>query len=487
MGPGELFAELWQIVEPHEGKVTLEPWLGRHAVEFTEILHLLEAASTADVPAIIIDYLADRPVPFDCEVNAAAERAFVVMCALDQAVMPIHPSIKTRLPARSSSSHPMLATMRSERTMTGAYGELTGKGVVLPKGLLLPGKERTKGMDQSGVALAHHFSFLSFVPLPAKNFTIKPIAPPPSLIQISDAGASKVGLAPIAEDRDDLEFSVSNRRHRAFLDTVSIGAITDARIENEVASLLDKGAGLIVLPELVTTSDAVERLSDRLRQNARSDHSMVLVGTGASQEKSTDIGRPFNEAVVMTSGGDILFRQRKLNAFNMAAPRMKQCGLPTAAGHDDDSHMEDCATGNELIICDVLGLGRVMILICEDLEQQTPGGDLALHTCPDWILTPVLDVGLAFGRWEYRRAIEIGRRTGSRVIVSCSATLEVRSLGKNKLIETEPGAVRTGFCFDGSVEMRALHLQTGGPAADRHMIVDWAPETWKKHRLVEEK
>jgi len=486
MKPGQLFAHLWQIVEPHESEVTLAPWAGRHAAEFGRVVGLLEEASTADVPAIVTDYLNRRPVAFTCEVDTPQERAFVVMCALDQVAMRIHPSIKTRLPGRSSAGGQMLAAMRAERTMTGAYAELPDSGFVLPKGLLMPGKERTKGVDQSGVALAHQFSFLSFVPALQKNFRLRPMAPPPSQIYVLDGAAQKVGLAPIAEDRDDLEFSVSDRRHRAFLDTVPQAAITDARIENEVSALLDKGAGLVVLPELVTSSSAIERLAESLRRAARIGHAMVLMGSGPSEERSKALDRPFNEAVVMTGTGEVLFRQRKLNAFNMAAPRMKQCALPCADGHDDDSHMEDCATGNELVLCDILGLGRVMVLICEDLEQQTPGGDTALHAQPDWILTPVLDVGLVFGRWEYRRAVEIGRKTGSRVVVSCSATLEVRSLGKESLSGTSPGAVRTGFCFDGSAEMRALHLETGGPAAVHHMLVEWNPKTWKKHKLVEE-
>ncbi|CAN7770793.1 hypothetical protein LJR245_007524 [Rhizobium leguminosarum] len=486
MKPGQLFAELWQIVEPYEAEATLAPWSGRHAAEFGRLVELLEAGSTAEVPAMVTDYLARRPVAFSCEVDAPQERAFVVMCALDQAAMRIHPSIKTRLPGRSSAGGQMLAAMRAERTMTGAYAELSHKGFVLPKGLLMPGKERTKGLEQSGVALAHQFSFLSFVPALQKNFRLRPMAPPPSQIYVSEDAAQKVGLAPIAEDRDDLEFSVSDRRHRAFLDTVPHAAITDARIENEVSALLDKGAGLVVLPELVATSSAVVGLAEALRRAARSSHSVVLMGSGPSEERSKGLDRPFNEAVVMTGAGEVLFRQRKLNAFNMAAPRMKQCALPRADGHDDESHMEDCATGSELVLCDILGLGRVMVLICEDLEQQTPGGDIALHAQPDWILTPVLDVGLVFGRWEYRRAVEIGRKTGSRVVVSCSATLEVRSLGKKNLTETEPQTVRTGFCFDGSVEMRALHLETGGPASGHHMLVEWNPRAWKKHKLVEE-
>lgn len=194
------------------------------------------------------------------------------------------------------------------------------KGFVLPKGLLMPSKERTKGLEQSGVALAYQFSFLSFVPALQKNFRLRPMASPPSQIYVSDEAAQKVGLAPIAEDRDDLEFSVPGRRHRAFLDTVPHAAITDARMENEVAALLDKGAGLVVLPELVTSSSAVVNLAETLPRAARTGHSVILVGSGPSEERSKGLDRPFNEAVVMTGAGEVLFCQRKLfvGAINAA-------------------------------------------------------------------------------------------------------------------------------------------------------------------------
>lgn len=127
MKPGQLFAKLWQIVEPYEAEATLAPWSGRHAAEFGRLFDLLEAASTADVPAVVTDYLDRRTVAFGCEVGTPQERAFVVMCALDQAAMRIHPSIKTRLPARPSAGGLMLAAMRAARTMTGAYAELFNK------------------------------------------------------------------------------------------------------------------------------------------------------------------------------------------------------------------------------------------------------------------------------------------------------------------------------------------------------------------------
>ncbi|MGO6748214.1 hypothetical protein ACCS93_38470 [Rhizobium ruizarguesonis] len=63
-----------------------------------------------------MSYIDGQPAGFDYEVTGKAERGFVVMCALDQAAMPIHPSIKTRHSGRSAAICEMLSIMRSDRT-----------------------------------------------------------------------------------------------------------------------------------------------------------------------------------------------------------------------------------------------------------------------------------------------------------------------------------------------------------------------------------
>jgi hypothetical protein len=75
--------------------------------------------------------------------------------------------------------------------------------------------------------------------------------------------------------------------------------------------------------------------------------------------------------------------------------------------------MEDIATHPALLVHDLPDLGRVVILICEDLEQQVPG-DIVFKLRPDLIVTPVLDIAQSPGRWTHRRAMEIARRTGAR-------------------------------------------------------------------------
>jgi hypothetical protein len=145
--------------------------------------------------------------------------------------------------------------------------------------------------------------------------------------------------------------------------------------------------------------------------------------------------------------------------------------------------MEDAAPGAELVVCDLHGLGRVMTLICEDLEQQVPGGDLALALRPDWILTPVLDVNQTVGRWTHSRSIEIARKTLSRVVVSCCATLGVRMANGTTLAATAQ-EIQTGICFDGAEDRRVKLVVSNGALAPDRTLVKWDSAAWPTHQIV---
>lgn len=478
MLPGELFGTLWQDVVPFQHDVRITPWHGRRATEFRALRDEILAESTADIPRSVEEYLAGRDPGFACEVTQGPQRAFVVMCALDEAAMYIHPAMRTRTPTRSTTLAGILTRMKQDRTAEGHYGKIGNVGFVLPKGHLVSTKPRTDFNEASGADLAHQFSYLSFVPAPSAGQTLKPIVVPPSKLAVDARRANLVGMAPIAEDGGDLSFSVSTRLSHPFLDANPLESPLSARICDTTEAMIDRGAGLIVLPELVTSASAVTQLSDKLRLKGRTDGSLIVAGTGPSAASSPTNNRPYNEAVVMTASGEELYRQRKLNPFNMAADRMGQCQIDRAAGHEDKNHLEDCAMGTELVVCDIIGLGRVIVLICEDIEQEHPGGTVCSRTFPDWIVTPILDVKLEFGRWTHRRAIEIARKTLSRVVVSCSATLTVRKEGYGTLQSAPLDAIATGLCFDGMEELKGRFVKVGGTVTGRCDVVEWSAASW---------
>lgn len=486
MRPGELFAQLWVRVEPSAGLVIETPWDGRGAQECETISSLLVNAAVEDIPPQIEAYLAGEPVPFGCDVNDADQRAFVVMCAIDQAAMLIHPAMPIRLAARGTILSPLLLGMKAERTVTGCYGELVGAGLVVPKGHLMSRIRPDDLHEASGTDIAHQFEYLTLVRPLGQGRRVRFLVPPPHRCDIPADRSGQVGLAPIAEDRDDLAFLTSARgreaARRPYLETVPAAPLLADRITRAVESMLDGGAGLVVLPELVANAAAVDHLQTMLRARLPgATPALILAGTGPSRDVAAS-GRPYNETSILTADGRLLFSQRKLNLFNMNAARMAGCGIGCADGCDENAHLEDAAAGDELVICDLHGLGRVMVLICEDLEQQRPGGDVALSARPDWILAPVLDVSQTAGRWTHARAIEIGRKTGSRVVVSCSATLGVRLAGKTALADCDGGTLQTGICFDGHNHERVLFVEAAPASAPRFTVVPWESHRWPRHQ-----
>lgn len=483
--PGDLFAKLWPTVAPFAGEIVARPWDGRFAPEFKAISLLLEQAPDPDVPTEIDAYLAGDAVPFDCGVMKPVERAFVVMCALDAVAIAIHPAMPNRLPGLGKVPSGMLAFMKAKRTSSGHYADVAERGMVVPKGHLVSrkGPRPDDANDASGTDLAHQFAHLTLVSHPGNGRTLRIIAPSPRKFFVSSDRADYVGLAPIAEDRDDIDFVTTERGNRPYLDAIPKAPLLADRITASVTALLDDGAGVIVLPELVGSAASDEALKIALKARGSGTEGLILAGSGASASLDPGSHRPHNQAMLIGANGRVLSHQRKLHLFNMGINRMRDCEIATAPGCGSCNHMEDAAAGTELVVCDLHGLGRVMTLICEDLQQQTPGGDLALVLRPDWILTPVLDISQTAGRWTHSRSIEIGRKTLSRVVVSCCATLGVR-MAKGHTLATTKSTINTGICFDGADGRRVRLVESTGALTPDRTVVKWESSTWPKHEIV---
>lgn len=486
--PGDLFAELWAVVVPHEGRVIARPWDGWRAAEYGAIVEALRACDTVDVPEAVQAYVGGSPGSIAISVSTPAERAFVVMCALDEIAQAIHPAMKTRLPGRGTALGGMLSAMRARRFTDGSYGTDASGGQVVPKGHLMPRKRPDDAASASGSDLSHQFAYLSYIPALAHERRLRMLALTPSKFSSPGDRVEAVGLAPIAENPDDLRFRSSARGGRPYLDTEVANFGLGPRMAEAVTHLLDGGAGLIVLPELVATPHGVDQLQTALKARLEVSQGLetpafIVAGSGPTAEICPDSGRPFNEATLMSASGRILARQRKLHLFNMGAGRMMDCAIAFAPGFESVNHMEDAAPGQDLVVCDLPGLGRVMVLICEDLEQPEPSG-AAIALRPDWIITPVLDIAQAVGRWTHTRAIELARRTQSRVVVSCSASLSARVAGAADLAGVPADKARTGLCLDGFQEVRALLVDSAGKSAPAHEVVPWDSASWPKRKVT---
>lgn len=482
MTPGELFAKLWIQVSPHAGSVRAAPWPNKGARECTPLAALLTGGSGPGVAKEIIAYLAGEDPGFACTVAATEldRRAFVVMCALDVAAMEIHPSMLTRVGGSAIAVSPTLALMKQERAKTGFYGGHR-KHRTLPKGRLTYRAADPEIDDASGANLETHFEYLTVLEPLNKGFTVNVSVVSPRKSPLS-APPTQIGFAPVAEDADDLVFKATVRGKRPYLDAQPAEPDKlQARTSAAVGDLLDRGAKLVVLPELVVPAAAVAALKSAL--NGRpSREAIVVSGSGLSTEVGAD-KLHFNEAVVMDGKGRELFRQRKVHPFNMAADRMEKCRVPFAKGHDKKAHLEDIQPDTCIEVCDLHGSGRLMVSICEDLEQDVPGGSVARALRPDWLITPVLDVSQSLGRWTHQRAIEVARKTGSHVVVSCSATLSVRYHSKASLDEVAPDALGVGLLYEGANRKVRVIDAAEDTSQPRAIIAQWDPDNWEQDRV----
>lgn len=479
MTPGELFAKLWSQIDGQAGAIISAPWPGKQAREHTRLKAIFSAAKTFDVPQEIEDYLAGDDLDCGCDAppNKLDQRAFVVMCALDSAAMDIHPSMSTRAGGKAIMLPPLLARMKQVRTVNGVYGEHGGRRTI-PKGRLSKQRGDPEVDWASGANLETQFEYLTVLKAASARYSVQIEVVPPRLSPLSEPPKT-VGLAPVAEDADDLAFTSHKRGGRPYLDARprDIDRL-QTRLINTVATLLDRGAELIVLPELVVPQEMADILAAALKARpAPRPDAMIVCGSGLTT-MAGDSGLHFNEAVVLNGHGLELFRQRKIHPFNMGDQRMRECGIPFADGCENRPHMEDIEPYTEIMVRDLTGVGRTMVAICEDLEQYDPIGDTVMSTRPDWVITPVLDVSQEPGRWTHQRSIELGRKTGSQFVVSCSASLTVRKSKAATLSELPPGQMGLGVLYAGDTRRVKIVDASEDRSMPRTLVVAWKPDDW---------
>lgn len=254
---------------------------------------------------------------------------------------------------------------------------------------------------------------------------------PPS----AQGGRERVAFVPVAEGADELDLSVRNRRGRDYLDCQPAAGVASAdRIVHALRSI--DGVDMTMAPELVVSPDQVDRLKDLLRTAGRRLSRVVLAGSGLSAEKAED-GRSYNEARLINGSGADLMRQRKVWPFGMARSRATHHSIKGLHASSSDLVMEDVAAGGEVVVADIAGLGRLVILICQDFEARPLADELVREYQPDWILVPILDGGIRPGGWVHSRAFGMSGMSQGRFMVANSLTLWRRS----NLLETDAPAI----------------------------------------------
>ncbi|MDP2311651.1 MAG: hypothetical protein Q8P41_02005 [Pseudomonadota bacterium] len=158
-------------------------------------------------------------------------------------------------------------------------------------------------------------------------------------------------------------------------------------------------AALLLAPELSFTPALWDRARAWLRRRPRRSGSGVrwlLLGSAAT-DRDAD-GRPRNQALLVSRHGDVLSTQNKTRPFAFTGPQQDFYKLrEDLGGEHTPEHIR--LDPRVLVLLESATLGRLAVLICEDLAHEDPGPRMAAPLGVRLYLTPVMDGEFADWRW----------------------------------------------------------------------------------------
>lgn len=403
-----------------------------------------------------------------------------VLKELDSLFYNIHPRaiLEPSMTYISASNNHWLKKVKASRTMKGYYYS-DGAYKLVPRGPLvrLPRPEYAS----SAISFSDRFTSLSVVPHTLYNemipISVNHIVKSTGLVSGVKPGKKfceeLIAFLPIAEADSDIDLSQRSTEAACF---VNFRASDSLNVPKTVLKALgDMGhVDIAIAPELIVNTDDADKIAEHLSSNTTT-HRILVLGTGHTS--ALENGQSWNEGRAVNGLGATLWKQRKFWQAGITDGRALDLGLEPAK--EGRQLMEDNATGDEIVVADIDGFGRCVMLICQDLQCRPLTDDLIRLFQPDWVFTPILDIGIDEGRWMHTRAYELSALSPARFLIATSTALASK-LGK--------GDVACGLAIGPRArtdddEGRSSHLAFCDKANGKSFgFVEWR-EGWAKTKL----
>jgi predicted amidohydrolase len=269
------------------------------------------------------------------------------------------------------------------------------------------------------------------------------------------------GCVPFLDRVDALEWKQSKIGKNPFFrgEVIPCDEIRQ-RIAVVLRRLDEQGAMVGVIPELCASEQVIQWWKDAIASNRaprESNLRWILVGTGPTD---SDLDPPANTAVLLDRlTGEVLSTQDKMHPFTLTAEQIDLWGLGEYVGASATT--EHIAHGERLTIAEC-ALGRLVMLICEDLARTLEAGPVMLAHGTSLALCPVFSDEIEEHHWEHNKAKEYADQIGTQIVVSNS-----RIIGCNQ------GEVAFGTALAHSPHDRAVGATT---AADEVVLLRLSDE-----------
>ncbi|MER8751606.1 hypothetical protein NKH57_20400 [Mesorhizobium sp. M1050] len=421
--------------------------------------------------------------------RARRERASVAltaMRAIDEVMLAVHP--RTIVPTIRLKPLPVwLDDVRERRTIYGTFASdaqlsLIARGPFArsPK---LP-------FEESTFVLGDQFAALKVIDLSAfiedgrqLQMSIKVVdqSADRGVPHRSDRAASEVvSFVPLAEVGGDLVASVTTDGATTFIDVLK-GAAFDAakRFLNAVHDCAD--SDIFVAPELTVDAADITRIAAGLSAMSGSRPRLLVSGSGLVPGNPAKGGQPFNQATMLNGNGATLWQHQKVSAYAMLEETSK--GLKIDGAEGMVRLMERISWSSSITVADLDGLGRCIVLICQDMMMGVVHR-LLDEFRPDWLIVPILDTGTSLQRWPARRARELAPTSEARFVVVSSLTMKEWQVDKYPGEEMGVAIGPTYTNRSDPDEPPALQIEVAPESSSRrHGSVRWrAVHGWQKYR-----
>jgi hypothetical protein len=407
-----------------------------------------------------------------------------VMKAIDEQFSAIHPRVQLMPIGTARPALPdWLLGAEADRVYSGAYWENTTYRLIakgpLTRGMALPEATDTVSNRFSALALVSGAFDHETRAIPINMKVLTPHATT-GVRLTTTPGSERVAFAPIAELAEDLEPRVHTSAAGRFLDVRPATALRGGQRLLEAARAAGR-VDMLVAPELVMSDADFNEFQHGLTGSAGSNPLLILAGSGLTADNSVE-GLSWNEARMVNPAGAVLWRQKKLNPYSMQADTAAALGLVT--DKDGGPLVEYVATGDHLTIVDTDGLGRCLILICQDFQSDPIVANVIKAYQPDWVFVPILDTGVGVTRWPQIRANSLSSSSQSRYLIVSSlamchwnATCAVPPPVGLAVGPATPGPDGSGDLLDAKrvLKTAALPLFGGGP---RVVTIRWRDHDW---------
>jgi hypothetical protein len=93
---------------------------------------------------------------------------------------------------------------------------------------------------------------------------------------------------------------------------------------------------------------------------------------------------------------------------------------------------EFISPGDTAVVLDVQGIGRLAVMICEDLYRTSPGRWLGRRLFLDWMFAPIFDASIEESNWVHKASKPKAETGGHRIVVANSISMTIRQNNANK-------------------------------------------------------